>query len=388
MLESTKKAHRAQAIHEHIRRHNQGQHVRDTRADGILAPRLLDRMRLLSIAKVTSSLLIACALACQSPDPLDNQDLDLSRVNDHGVQPRIVRTSPLPDRPRPSISLLSEGYASMRREGFRMLLAQWCLPDVTSRLGDTKNFGRRQQAPEGVEVASSISPAGHYAWRAPCLFLWREQVQPLVGSPFAPTPEDRDDSLALQRAMTEHMVGPPEERRAASKSPLAIGMPHLPIVIRDRTEILFEFDEVRAPSSCQLVLGTHCQRDETHTARVTQAVIEIRGRKLDGDEILLWLSRLMKNEAHANNAADHTNEDPLSPSFAFSKHLALTGLRLILQAHETDDRALDDVARLERDAPLRSEPNNGVMFDLDAIALVDARGDRHWATAAHVCSPQ
>lgn len=96
----------------------------------------------------------------------------------------------------------------------------------------------------------------------------------------------------------------------------------------------------------------------------------------------------MKNEAHANNAADNTNEDPLAPSFAFSKHLALTGLRLILQAHETDDRALDDAARLERDAPLRSEPNNGVMFDLDAIALVDARGDRYWATAAHVYSPQ
>nr|HMQ23611.1 hypothetical protein [Planctomycetota bacterium] len=92
MLERIKKAPRAQAIHEHIRRHNDGQHGRDTRADGIVAPRILDRMRRLSIAKITSSLLIACALACQSPDPLefDNQDLDLSRMNDHGVQPRIV----------------------------------------------------------------------------------------------------------------------------------------------------------------------------------------------------------------------------------------------------------------------------------------------------------
>lgn len=287
-------------------------------------------------------------------------------------------------RPKPPLSFLSQAYASMQADGFHMLRAQWCLPEANVRFGDEKYFGRRERPPVEVELPSSISPTGHYVWRAPCLYLWREHVPPLVGSPFAPTADDHDEALAMQRAMTASMIGPPDAYRAATTSPLAMGVLTVPILIGGHTELLFEFDEVRAPSACELVLNVNGVRDAEHAASAFEAVVEIRGRKLDGDEILLWSRDQSSRYASRPVTKSRDNDMAWSRRFEFAKHLALTGLRLVLRARDSDD-PVSGPGIGSPHAP-GSLAVKGDVFDLDAIALIDARGNRHWATAGHVCT--
>ncbi|MCA8972400.1 MAG: hypothetical protein KDC95_21610 [Planctomycetes bacterium] len=339
-----------------------------------------------TIAKVAPSLamigltsMIAIGGGCHSTDPTGRSE---PRVH---VQPRVVPSSRTPMRPKPPLSFLSEAYASMRADGFQMLRAQWCLPEASVRFGAGKYFGRCEQPPVEVELPNSISPVGHYVWRAPCLYLWREHIPPLVGSPFAPTTDDHDEALAMQRAMTAGMIGPPDAHHAVTTSPLAMGVLTVPVLVRARTELLFEFEEVRAPSACELVLDVNGVRDAAHAARVFETVVEIHGRKLDGDEILLW-SHDQSSQGASRPGKDSRGDDtiPWSRRFECAKHVALTGLRIVLVTHDDGghDGEPSGVFDVTTSRVIRSD-----VFDLDAIALVDARGDRHWSTAGHVCTP-